>query len=191
MGADATPIDVEEWCGLSDARGHSPNGGAASRAEGWLIAMGGTEEAQRVAVLGADARGSEADGDHNRFDGTGHVKSTRDKAQYSSARSKGHGVTLITTENSGAISRDFNNTLHHYGKLATALGTTDSTVYGASRASTRSYYQHHVAAIAAAIVFADVSTIHATGPRTSAPSSSQVAPRRAPQPLRSGKRARV
>ena len=130
--------------------------------------MGGTEEAQRVAVLGTDARGSEADGDHNRFDGTGHVKSTRAKAQYSSARSKGHGVTLITTENSGAISNDFNNTLHHYGKLAAAFGTTDSTIYGASRASTRSYYQHHIAAIAAAIVFADVSTIHATAAHLSA-----------------------
>ena len=43
-----------------------------------------------------------------------------------------------------------------------------SRVYGASRASTRSYYQHHIAAIAAAIVFADVSTIHATAAHLSA-----------------------
>ena len=119
-------------------------------------------------VGAAATRGAAAARDHNRFNGAGHVKSTRAKAQYSSARSKGHGVTLITTENSGAISNDFNNTLHHYGKLAAALGTTDSTVYGASRASTRSYYQHHVATIAAAIVFADVSTIHATAAHLSA-----------------------
>ena len=110
------------------------------------IAMGGTEEAQRVAALGVDARGSESDGHHNRFNGDGHVKSSRDKAQYASALSMGHGVTLIATE----LGRDharFDNTLHHYGKLAAAEGTTDSTVYGASRASTRSYYQHHLAAI--------------------------------------------
>ena len=68
------------------------------------------------------------------------------------------------TENSGAISRGFDTTLRHYGKLATATGSsTDFTVYGATRASTHDHehYQQHLAEIAHAIGFAHVSTIHA------------------------------
>ena len=38
-------------------------------------------------------------------------------------------------------------------------GTHDSTVYGTARASTRSFYVHHTAAIASAIVCADAQTV--------------------------------
>ena len=37
----------------------------------------------------------------------------------------------------------------------------DTTIYGESRASTRDFFPHHLAAISAAIVFADANTLSA------------------------------
>ena len=45
--------------------------------------------------------------------------------------------------------------LRRLAKAAHTTGHRDGTVYGTSRAATRSFFAHHVAAIASAVVFAD------------------------------------
>ena len=62
-------------------------------------------------------------------------------------------------ESTGAIYLAFSALLRILGKAAVAPGTQDSTVYGTSRASTSSYYAHHVAAISAAVTRADAVVI--------------------------------
>ena len=55
--------------------------------------------------------------------------------------------------------RCFDRALRELSKQARAPTTHDSTRYGISRASPRSFYAHHIAAISAAIALADASSV--------------------------------
>ena len=72
---------------------------------------------------------------------------------------EGNLVFIYMTETYGAVNRALGATLTHLGKCSRAPGTTDSTVYGQSRGSPRTFYAHHLAAIAASVVCADADTL--------------------------------
>ena len=66
-----------------------------------------------------------------------------------------HRVHLLVSESTGALSRAVTTLLSCLAKAVRAPDGHDSTVYGTGRASTKSFYTHHVAAISSAIVRAD------------------------------------
>ena len=72
---------------------------------------------------------------------------------------RGTPVSLLVTESTGALSTDMVRMLLALAKQARAPTTHDSTCYGTARTSPRSYFAHHTAAISAAIVFADATSI--------------------------------
>ena len=157
-----TPFHVSPALGL----GSTDKGGAASTADGGRFAMGNTEEALIVANLGVPERGAKADGPWRRAMGTGWVRGTLDH-DYADAQRRGHPVTLLVTETTGALSPTFDRALRALGKHARAPTTHDSTRYGLSRSSPRTFLAHHRAAISAAVVLADATTISLAAPAMS------------------------
>ena len=79
--------------------------------------------------------------------------------QYADALRKGHAVMLLGMESTGALFTPFALHLRLLGRQSTTPGTTDATQYGTTRASPRTFYRHHTASIAAAVVFADAQTV--------------------------------
>ena len=133
-------------------------GGAVSRADGHFIALGNTEEYIRAAVLGHPQRGDpDTEEQLDRDSGDGWVAAK--DGDYADALSKGHAVILLVTESTGAFSADLDRVLRRLARAARASGSIDHTPYGTSRASTRSHYTFHSAAISAAIVTADALTV--------------------------------
>ena len=128
-------------------------GGAPSTADGGTFAFGNTLEALTAKVLGLKARGTPADRPLDRRTGEGRVHA-RD-GDYADALKKGHRVHLLVSESTGALSRAVTTLLSCLAKAVRAPEGHDSTVYGTGRASTKSFYTHHVAAISSAIVRAD------------------------------------
>ncbi len=94
----------------------------------------------------------------DRRTGKGWVAKTTDH-DYADALSRGIGVSLCHMENTGALAPSFQALLRTLGKQAKATGVHDSTQYGLSPASPQSFYTHHLAAISAAVVYADVQTV--------------------------------
>ena len=76
-----------------------------------------------------------------------------------STHGKGHHVTLLVAENSGALSPAFRDLLRLYGRVAARPFACDATAYGTARTSPRAYYAHHLAAISSAIQRADAQTV--------------------------------
>ena len=125
---------------------------APSTNEGHLIAFGNTEEAIIRRTLGLKER-SNGSGALDRSTGAGHVPAYA--GDYADALSKRHPVRLFVTESTGALSRRARNLLGTLAHAARARGAHDRTSYGRSRASTKSFFRHHLAAISAAIVYQD------------------------------------
>ena len=123
--------------------------GGVCTCEGHLVAFGNTEEELRAVVFGV----TEQDGPsfRNRSLGVGRVNGR--VGAYADALSKHHGVALLHTETTGALALPFVALLRILAGVARRPGTTDSTVYGASRSSTRSFFIHHLASISSAILF--------------------------------------
>ena len=97
------------------------------------------------------------------------VRETLDH-DYADAQRRGHPVTLLVTETMGALSPTFDRrdrALRALGKHARAPTTHDSTRYGLSRSSPRTVLAHHRAAISAAVVLADATTISLAAPAMS------------------------
>ena len=80
------------------------------------------------------------------------------RGQYSDAISKGHPTVLLGMESTGALFHTFALFLRMLGRQSTAPGTHDSTVYGAARASPKTF-RHHTAAISAAVTSADATVL--------------------------------
>jgi len=93
-------------------------------------------------------------------------RGSRDQ-DYADAQRRGHPVTLLVTETTGALSPTFDRALRALGKHARAPTTHDSTRYGLSRSSPRTFLAHHRAAISAAVVLADATTILLAAPAMS------------------------
>jgi hypothetical protein len=73
----------------------------------------------------------------------------------------------MVTETTGALSPTFDRALRALGKHARAPTTHDSTRYGLSRSSPRTFLAHHRAAISAAVVLADATTVLLAAPAMS------------------------
>ena len=71
------------------------------------------------------------------------------------------------TETSGALSKGLVRLLRALERASTLPEGNDSTVYGSARASPRSFYAHHAAAISAAIVLGDSFTLRSAQARVS------------------------
>ena len=78
---------------------------------------------------------------------------------YADALGKGHGVLLLVTESTGALSPTLVWLLRQLARSATLPEGCDTTVYGSSRGSPRAFFPHHAAAISAAITSADAHAI--------------------------------
>ena len=76
-------------------------------------------------------------------------------------------MTLLVTETTGTLSPTFDRALRALGEYARAPPTHDSTRYGLSRSSPRTLLAHHRAAISAAVVLADATTISLAAPAMS------------------------
>ena len=137
--------------------GTAATGGGASTAEGWLFALGGTEEHLRVLVYGTVERGRRADGPLNRLRGVGWVRDH--DGHYADALSKQRGVGLYATETSGAVNSTFDELLRSYDRTARLPATLDTTVYGANPSNTRNFRRHYLAAHAAAVTDADAAVL--------------------------------
>lgn len=106
---------------------------------------------------GREERSAAGEQRFNHLTGKGRVEPK--PGDYSDALKKKHLVYLMHTETTGALSPTVTKILHTCAKAVTADPSLDSTIYGTNRASTRSFYAHHVAAISSAILRADATTL--------------------------------
>ena len=111
----------------------------------------------RAIVLGQTEHGVKSEGPFDRVKGTGWVR--QERGQYSGAISKGHPTVLLGMESTGALFHTFALFLRMLGRQSTAPGTHDSTAYGTTRASPKTFYRHHTAAISAAVTSADATVL--------------------------------
>ena len=74
-------------------------------------------------------------------------------------RDRARARDLHVIEPTGACSRSLTGLLRATSKSIGLPGIHDSTVYGTSRASPRSYFGHHLAAISASVVVSDANTL--------------------------------
>ena len=115
-------------------QGLPTTGGKPSTADGWRVALGGTEESLRHSVLGVCARGAPAD--YTREWRTPrappltpwHGWVDAHDGDYSDAVAKGYGVTLMATETSGAVSATVDALFRRYDRISREPGTADYTV---------------------------------------------------------------
>ena len=131
--------------------------GAVCTTDGHNVAFGNTLESLTVKVFGTAARGAPGDEWHDRKTGKGRVRER--KGDYADALAKRNTVRLLLAETTGALSRDFVRMIRALAEQARSADGVDSTTYGTGRASTRSFYRHHLAAISCAIQNADAHTI--------------------------------
>ena len=141
----------------AQGNGSLRHGGAASTTDGHSFAFGNTLEALRALVFGKKAVGQPNDPPLDRRTGQGRVDAS--PGHYDDALAKGNIVHLLATESTGALSPDVIRLLRELAKTAQGTSGHDSTVYGLSRASPKSFFPHHLAAISSAIVCADARSI--------------------------------
>ena len=111
-------------------------------------------------MLGHQARGEGHALD--RASGIGRVDAK--DGHYADALAKGHGVYLLVFESTGAMSPSVIRLLRSLAAAAKRPEVQDTTIYGAGRASPKTFFRHHLAAISSAIARADAQTLlrHAT-----------------------------
>ena len=104
-------------------------------------------------MLGRAAHDVGSDRAFNRHTGAGRI--TAKDGDYTDALSKKRKVVLLVTETTGALSKMLVRLLRALERTTMLPDGNDSTVYGTGRASPRSFYAHHAAAISASIVKQD------------------------------------
>ena len=78
---------------------------------------------------------------------------------YADAQSKGHGVSLLTVEVTGAVSPVLDRLLRHLDRLSRLPTTVDHTQYNTtSRSAPHRFYDHHLEELVTAVVYADATT---------------------------------
>ena len=78
---------------------------------------------------------------------------------YADAQRKRYSVVLFNVESTGAIGPRAVRLLAQLAKDVKRKGATDGTVYGTARTSTRSFFVHHLSAVAAGVMHADALTL--------------------------------
>ena len=108
-------------------------------------------------MFGLKERGANTNRPFNRATGEGYVAACN--GSYADALAKKNNVILIGTESTGALMHGVIFLLHILAKNIKSGIAQDTTVYGSARVSPKTFFAHHVAEIAAAVVFADALTI--------------------------------
>ena len=108
-------------------------------------------------MLGLRQRGGDGQKLLDRTSGEGFV-AARD-GDYADALRKRYSVVLFNVESTGAVGPRAIRLLAQLAKDAKRKGATDGTVYGTARTSTRSFFVHHLSAVAAGVMHADALTL--------------------------------
>ena len=144
---------------VSPALGHgsTAKGGAPSTADGCLFAFGNTLESAIKTVLGLRQQGVDGQPPFDRTSGEGFVAAH--DGDYADAQRKRYSVVLFNVESTGAIGPRAIRLLAQLAKDVKRKGATDGTVYGIARTSTRSFFVHHLSAVAAGVMHTDALTL--------------------------------
>ena len=78
---------------------------------------------------------------------------------YADALRKKRSVVLLLVESSGAVESRGVRLFARLGKDVRRKGAVDGTVYGTAATSTRSFFVHHLSAVAAGVKHADALTL--------------------------------
>ena len=148
-----TPFTVTQALGY----GSTAKGGAPSTADGRLFAFGNTLESAIKTVLGLRQQGVDGQPPFDRTSGEGFVAAH--DGDYADAQRKRYSVVLFNVESTGAIGPRAVRLLAQLAKDVKRKGATDGTVYGTARTSTRSFFVHHLSAVAAGVMHADALTL--------------------------------
>ena len=132
--------------GRSEGKGSKPkadgSGGGQPASVGHQYAFGNTEEKYRVMILGCRRRGRTRDKAFNHRSNKGYV--ARVKGQYFDAiHVKKNRVVPMIIEAQGGITPHTRAAIGHLSRRAKGKGARDSTKYGRSRTSTKSFFVHH------------------------------------------------
>ena len=109
---------------------------------GYLYGCVKAEEKYRVKVFGCKERGRPRDGPLDHSTGKGWVKHV--EGDYPDRHAKGSRLDIILLESYGGASPHTRAIVRRYARHASAKGVTDRTKYGATRASPKSFYNHHM-----------------------------------------------
>jgi hypothetical protein len=137
----------------------SKDGGGKPAKVGHQYAFGNTEEPYRVLVLGCKKRGAKSQGPFNHYTGRGYVKAMA--GQYADALSKGSRVVPLIVETLGGITPHALSYVRYLDRRTRGRGKRDSTAYGRSRTSARTFYTHHTQRISLAAQRGNVQAIRA------------------------------
>ena len=140
--------------------GSAAKGGAPSTADGHLIAFGNTLESSIKTVLGLKQIGTDGERPYDRCSGQGFVAAC--DGDYADALRKKRSVVLFLTESSGAVESRGVRLFARLSKDVRRKGAVDGTVYGTAATSTRSFFVHHLSAVAAGAIRADALTLENT-----------------------------
>ena len=149
----ATIITVTQALGY----GSTAKGGAPSTADGRLFAFGNTLESAIKTVLGLRQQGVDGQRPFDRTSGEGFVAAH--DGDYADALRKRYSVVLFNAESTGAVGPRAIRLLRQLAKDTKRKGATDGTMYGTARTSTRSFFVHHLSAVAAGVMHADALTL--------------------------------
>ena len=160
-GSPDTCLEVKVPSPLTVA--HNGGGGAKPPDVGDRYGFGNTEEHYRILTLGCKARGRDDDPPFDPATGHGRVAAVRGHYHHA-LLVKRNRVVVWLVESTGGIAPQPLARLRRLGRLAKIKGARDSTKYGLSRRSPRSYLTHHTQRISAAAT-------RSTTPRTCASKS--------------------
>ena len=114
-------------------------------------------------MLGLRQQGVDGQRPFDRTSGEGFVAAH--DGDYADALRKRYSVVLFNVESTGAVGPRAIRLLAQLARDTKRKGATDGTVYGTARTSTRSFFVHHLSAVAAGVMHADA----LTGSRTLPP----------------------
>ena len=140
----------------SAGKGSRKKGGKPASV-GHLYAFGNTEEFYRVRILGCKQVGHPKMAPFDHTTGKGYVEGKA--GQYADALRKGSRVISAIVETFGGITPHFLSYLSYLARRAKGRHGRDSTVYGRSRTSARSFFTHHTQRIGLAAQVGDAQAI--------------------------------
>ena len=103
-------------------------------------------------MLGLRQQGVDGQPPFDRTTGEGFVAAH--DGDYADALRKRYSVVLFNAESTGAVGPRAIRLLAQLAKDVKRKGATDGTVYGTARTSTRSFFVHHLSAVAAGVTHA-------------------------------------
>jgi hypothetical protein len=139
--------------GRSAGKGSAKHGGKPGSV-GHAYAFGNTEEHYRRMILGCRRRGRPRDGPMSHKNGKGWVKA-HEGAYHDAQFKKRSTVVPFIVETTGGIVPHARVQVGRLARRAEGKGKRDSTKYGSSRTSAKTFFHHHVQQLSKAAVVGD------------------------------------